>query len=925
MKKFLLTILMSILVFQLLLQTFTIISNSPSISKASDTQQETTLSGDERLSYFSSDDDITEFVIGLNDEADEYSRLETLISKSKVNIINQVAVGGKTQAIVVNVPLEDKPSFIRELKTTYSARYIEPRRKFHVDFTPNDPYWPQQWGPVKIEADHAWDVTMGNSSILVAVIDTGVDWNHPDLAANYVALGYDWVNGDSDPMDDNGHGTHCAGIIAAVTNNGVGTAGLAQVRVMAEKGLDSSGSGYDDDLANAIVHAVDQGAKILSNSWGGYDDSAVIHDAVTYASNHGVLVVAAAGNGATSMPHYPAAYDEVVGVTATDSSDAPASFTNFGNWVDVAAPGVNIYSTMWDDTYQSLSGTSMACPHVAGVAALVWSRFPTMTANQVRNQISYTADDLGTSGFDIYYGHGRVNAKKAVEGVDHDLLISSWETPSFVEPGSQAAINITVHNFGTQNESSVTVRLLANGTIVYSASISFLESQTSTTVYCHWTPTVEGQYNVTAYVVPVPGETATGNNVLSKTIPVCSPTMVLWDDTHDGDGDSLTENYLSLYQFLSLKGFAFDELTTGTISSQVLSSYRILVVIDPEYDFSNSEITDIHNWVAYGGKLLVIVDSGYPDSIDTLMAPYGVQMTGWYSGTGTTTNIVDHTITENVDSIYYNRAWELDVTSPSQALAWTAEYLTLLSATTNVVVIGDSNLMDNSYLENTDNKQLMLNIFNFMKNSASSVSITGNKILNGSTNTVYFIYADPAYMTRPEATYDVAAGEIVRTLCANTQRQGFNTTRNWLLPSGAVNSSTISGATVAMFGGPCPHISVRYYENAGLTPVRFQSNSTHFMFTNQAGVVIAILSREVVNSGHEDLILVESFVDGSNTIFIAYGFDWKGTWAGGIHFRDVLSKALGNYPNAYYIFHWVDDVGQDGIPQSTEIHTESTG
>jgi thermitase len=367
-----------------------------------------------------------ELITGLNVmRPDTYSKLSELIISDGGKLVNTISMGGKVNAVVADIPHVNMSIFVSEVEVAGLTRYVEPNISFKTDFVPNDPDWTKQWGPRMIQADLAWNTTRGNASILVAVIDTGIDWHHPDLAANYVPLGYDWVNNDTDPADDFGHGTHCAGIIAAVLNNNIGIAGLAQIRIMAEKAIDQNGFGHEDDLANAIVHAVDQGANILSLSWGG-PDSALIHDAINYAYSHGALVIAAAGNDATECKHYPAAYENVMSVTATNETDKPAYFTSFGDWVEVAAPGVDTYSTMptypvtlnlygCDLNYGYLSGTSMACPQVAGVAALIWSRFPNITRDQVRAQLRYTADDLGDPGFDEYYGYGRVNARKAVE------------------------------------------------------------------------------------------------------------------------------------------------------------------------------------------------------------------------------------------------------------------------------------------------------------------------------------------------------------------------------------------------------------------------------------------------------------------------------------------------------------------------------
>lgn len=487
-------------------------------------------------------DDSAELVIGVNGmRPNYYSELVDLIMSNGGTLANTISMDNEIRAVVADMPHVGITAFISEVEVAELSSYIEPNVRFKVDLVPNDPDWLMQWGPRMIEAEDAWDTQTGDPAVLVAIIDTGVDWNHPDLIANYVPLGYDWVNNDPDPMDDHGHGTHCAGVIAATINNSIGIAGLAQVRIMAEKGLGPGGGGWSDDLAKAIVHAVDQGADILSNSWGGIGESTVVHEAVKYAHNHGVLVIGAAGNDATDSKHYPAAYDEVVAVTATDQYDDPASFTNFGDWIELAAPGVHIFSTVWDDSYASMSGTSMSAPHVSGVAALFWSQFPSFPRDQVRAQLRYTADDLGDAGFDVYYGYGRINARRAVEQApaDHDVLILSVKRPRYVNLGSQVTISSTILNMGTSDESSITVQLLVNDTVVDSKIISSLVSSTSASMSCSWIPTVEGVYNVTSYVVPVPSETATGNNALSAYIWVRIPKVVRVPDDYEKIQDAV--------------------------------------------------------------------------------------------------------------------------------------------------------------------------------------------------------------------------------------------------------------------------------------------------------------------------------------------------------------------------------------------------
>jgi len=574
----------------------------------------------ESIYNFAYDGNYVELVIGLCGEKKDYDELASVIAQENSYITNQLSFLGEIQKIVVSVPTNKISNFLTNILNNKNVEYVEPNWKFYIDNTPNDPKWTNQWGPAKIEANIAWDTQKGDSAILVAVVDTGICYSHPDLVASYIPLGYDWVNDDSNPVDDHGHGTHCAGIIAAAINNSLGISGIAQARIMAEKGFSSNGIGYEDDLANAIIHATDQGANIISCSWGGNTESQLIHDAIEYATNAGALVIAAAGNTGTNEKHYPAAYPEVIAVTATNKKDKPASFTTYGNWVDLAAPGTSIYSTFPQDGYRSLSGTSMACPHVAGVAALVWSQYPTMNNEQVRYQLIYTADDLGATGFDVYYGYGRINARKAV---------------------------------------------------------------------------------------------------------------------------------------------------------------------------------------------------------------------------------------------------------------------------------------------------------------AQTISLTGSKIINAPANTVYFLYLNPSEGATAETSYDAIASGIIYGLTTNPQQQGFTSTNHLILESGELNTSIIINATVVLLGGPCPQKTVEFYENAELTPLKFTANATHYMFITQTNLTVVALNKTTANSGHEDMFLIEVFMDKTNLILIMYGFTWKGTWAGGLYFKEVISKNLNGYSeNCCYMFHWIDNIAQDGIPQSNEIHQE---
>jgi subtilisin family serine protease len=221
--------------------------------------------------------------------------------------------------------------------------------------------------------------------------------------------------------DDHGHGTHVAGIAAAAGDNGLGIAGIAWgCRLMIVKVLDANGNGLESDVASALVYAVDNGARIANLSLGGDIDSPLMRDAVDYASEHGVLVVAAAGNNSGAVL-YPAAYEPVLAVAASDANDERAPYSSHGPEVDLTAPGSGIYSTCVGDQYCGKSGTSMATPHVSGLAALIWSRYSDYTAAQVRQALIDSARDMGTPGWDEYTGWGRIDAWRAISGTS-----ASW-------------------------------------------------------------------------------------------------------------------------------------------------------------------------------------------------------------------------------------------------------------------------------------------------------------------------------------------------------------------------------------------------------------------------------------------------------------------------------------------------------------------
>jgi subtilisin family serine protease len=315
-----------------------------------------------------------------------------------------------------------------------------------ADAVPNDPSYGSLYGMGRISAPAAWNIATGGA-VKVAVIDTGVDYNHPDLAANIWTNpgeiagngvdddhngfvddihGWDFVNNDNNPIDDNSHGTHCAGTIGAQGNNGIGVVGVNwSTQIMALKFLSASGSGSNANAIRAINYAAQMGAKVISASWGGGGNDPALSAAIANASN--TLFVAAAGNGGfdgvgdnnDGFPQYPSSYphNNIIAVASTDSSDNLSSFSNYGpTSVDLGAPGSGILSTVLAGGYGTKSGTSMATPHVSGVAALLWAYDPTLTVAEVRGAILSNVDPLASLSGKVASG-GRLNAFKALQSV----------------------------------------------------------------------------------------------------------------------------------------------------------------------------------------------------------------------------------------------------------------------------------------------------------------------------------------------------------------------------------------------------------------------------------------------------------------------------------------------------------------------------
>ncbi len=364
---------------------------------------------------------------------DEVSQVEkdNLLKIHRAEVVNKLETLG---VLVLQVPGAAEEKVAAALSKNPHVEYAELDYLAEAFLIPNDTYFANQWGfyntgqtiggvagtaGADTEAYLAWDKTLGG--VKVAILDTGIDQNHEDVSSKIV-LNKDFTGSASGYDDMFGHGTHVSGIVAAVTDSGKGVAGGCPACLLINgKVLNDSGSGVYSWIAGGITWATDNGAKVINMSLGGSVKSTTLERAVNYAWNKGVVVVAAAGNSANPSKTYPAAYTNVIAVAATNNRDQKASFSSYGaKWVDVAAPGENIFSTFPFHPYKLNkalgydygSGTSMATPMVSAVAALIWST-PYATSNSaVRVRLESTADHI--SGTGTYWSSGRVNAFNAV-------------------------------------------------------------------------------------------------------------------------------------------------------------------------------------------------------------------------------------------------------------------------------------------------------------------------------------------------------------------------------------------------------------------------------------------------------------------------------------------------------------------------------
>ncbi len=355
---------------------------------------------------------------------------------------------------------EDENEFVNSISSNEEIEYIQKSVVYKIDYTPDDIFVKEQYALEKIKIFDAWEITQGDTNIIVAIIDTGIDFLHEDLKANLFinhpedlnkngfldegdingidddgngfiddVIGWDFTdrvffpenvsagdyrNRDNNPMDEHGHGTNVAGIIGAVSNNNIGISGsVPNVKMLCIKAFDPNGYGEEDDVASAILYAVESGAKIINMSFGDKTYSKVLRDVIKYAYSKGVVLVSSAGNSSSSDPHFPSGFDEVICVGASDKNDNIASFSNTGSSIDIVAPGVSVLTTDLDGKYSNKNGTSFSAPYVSSAAALILSK-NNFNNQEIKQILKSTSDDISTSGWDEKSGAGRLNVLRAL-------------------------------------------------------------------------------------------------------------------------------------------------------------------------------------------------------------------------------------------------------------------------------------------------------------------------------------------------------------------------------------------------------------------------------------------------------------------------------------------------------------------------------
>ncbi len=526
------------------------------------------------------------------------------------------AVGLKRIMEIKYTASEDPAIVASKLKKLSNVEWAEPKFLRLPCFVPNDSSYnsSRQWNLFKIHAEEAWNISKGDTNIIIGIVDTGVDWPHPDIKANmWSKIGYDFggLNGtpDNNPIEDNPyHGTFVAGMASAVTNNNRGIAAigykskLMAVKTAREDMKASDGTPYIVYGFEGIKYAVDNGAKVINCSWGGSGYSNTEQDVINYAVENGALVVAAAGNDNSSENFYPASYKGVLSVAATDQNDNRTYFSNYGTDVDVTAPGIGLYSTWQPNTYLSNgAGTSFSSPQVAGLAALVFAHFPTYTPLQVAEQIRVNSDNIDSlnPAYKNMLGYGRINAYKALAdtnsvSVRATNIVLSDDAPGdnndgVFEPGETINVKVKymnylhpVNNLSVSLESKSSYATIQNGSFNVNSIATLDSTNNYASVYsfkiANNVPTDEQlifklNYSANGYsdfqlfktTVNISYYTQSGNNL----------AVTLTSKGNFGYNDYSTNLQGDGFKFLGSNSFLFEgALMMGTSVSQISDAAR---------------------------------------------------------------------------------------------------------------------------------------------------------------------------------------------------------------------------------------------------------------------------------------------------------------------------------------------------------------
>jgi hypothetical protein len=423
---------------------------------------------------------------------------------------------------VLHVPEERLSTVLSALRHNPNIEFAEPDLLVEPALVPNDTYYSLEWHLPKIEAASAWDTTVGTSNIIIAIIDSGVDGNHPDLAPQLVP-GWNFYDNNADTSDVTGHGTGVAGNACAAGNNGIGVASPAwNCKIMPIRVADTNGYASTSMIAQGVIYAADNGAKVANASFQ-ITSTATLTNAAAYFQTKGGIITVAAGNSGIFSPSPDDPY--LITVSATDANDAVASFSNTGNNIDISAPGVNIVTTVRGGGYGYATGTSASAPLVAGVAALVLSVNPNLSAVQLRSLLEQTADDLGPAGWDPGYGYGRLNAYKAVLAAAAGIATNTPPVATIVSPVEGGVLSnlVTVSVSATDSVAVTVIACYLNGVCICTNSSVPATFSWDTTAYTN------GSYNLQALAVDASGNSATSTIVtvtVQNPVPDTTPPSV---------------------------------------------------------------------------------------------------------------------------------------------------------------------------------------------------------------------------------------------------------------------------------------------------------------------------------------------------------------------------------------------------------------